>query len=366
MRILHVETGQNLYGGALQVEYLMKGLRQHDCENILVCRPNSQIAASARPYAVIYELPMLGELDPLFALRLRQVIRKSRPDIVHVHSRRGADLWSPLAAWRTRSCLILTRRVDNPELPWLARFKYRHYHRVITISEAIRRVMLKERVPAHKLVCVPSAVDAQHDTRGCQKEWFWSQFSLQPDHKVIGVIAQLIARKGHQHLIKAIPAIVRRYPNTVFLFLGQGPLRAKLHKLCCRQKIEKYVHFAGFRPDLEKILGCLDIVVHPAEMEGLGVALLQSAAAGLPIVATRVGGIPEIVQDGINGYLVDVSDIQTLSARTLELLQDPVMARRLGKAGRLIVTAKFSIDAMVSGNLRVYRDVMPYWRDRMP
>lgn len=358
MRILHIETGQNLYGGALQVIYLMKGLRHQRCENILVCRPNSQIAASARPYAAIFELPMLGELDPLFALRLRQVIRKNRPDIVHVHSRRGADLWSPLAAWRTRSCLILTRRVDNPELPWLARFKYRHYRRVITISEAIRQVMLNEGIPAHKLVCVHSAVDTQHNTIGCQKKWFLSQFSLQPDHQVIGVIAQLIARKGHHHLIKAIPAIVRRHPNTVFLFLGQGPLRAKLRNLCYRQKIEKYVYFAGFRPDLKKILGCLDIVVHPAEMEGLGVALLQSAAAGLPIVATRVGGIPEVVQDGKNGYLVDVGDIQALSERILQLLQDPLKARSLGEAGRHMVCAKFSIAAMVAANLTVYRNAL--------
>ena len=358
MRILHIETGQNLYGGALQAIYLMKGLRHQHCENFLVCRPNSKIAASARPYAAIYELPMRGELDPLFALRLRQVIRKNRPDIVHVHSRRGADLWSPLAAWRTRSCLILTRRVDNPELPWLARFKYRRYRRVITISQAIRQVMLNEGIPAHKLVCVPSAVDTRHNTIGCQKKWFLSQFSLQPDHKVIGVIAQLIARKGHRHLIKAIPEIVRRHPNTVFLFLGQGPLRAKLRNLCYRQKIEKHVYFAGFRPDLEKILGCLDMVVHPAEMEGLGVALLQSAAAGLPIVATRAGGIPEVVQDGKSGYLVDVGDIQALVERTSELLQDPVKARCLGTAGRHMVCAKFSIEAMVAANLTVYKNAL--------
>ena len=118
------------------------------------------------------------------------------------------------------------------------------------------------------------------------------------------------------------------------------------------------MHFAGYRTDLERILPCLDLVVHPATMEGLGVSLLQAAAAGVPIVATRVGGIPEIVHDGVNGYLVEVGNTQAMIEAVLRLLRNPFEAKRLGRAGRDLVRSHFSLEAMVAGNLRVYRRML--------
>lgn len=358
MHILHIETGRHLYGGALQVLCLMEGLKERGCQSTLVCAKGSKIGEAAAGSALIHEVPMAGELDPRFVLRLGRIIRAEHPDIVHVHSRRGADLWGIMAARLTKIKVVITRRVDNPELPWVARTKYRLCDRVITISEKIRQVLLSEGIPAHEIVCIPSGVASEQYNQGCKSQWFCDEFGLRPAGKVIGVIGQLIPRKGHRYLIEAAPAILKHYPETRFLFFGQGPLQHDLQQLCKSLHMANKVHFAGFRTDLERILPCLDLVVHPATMEGLGVSLLQAAAAGVPIVATRVGGIPEIVHDGVNGYLVDVGNTQAIVDAVLTLLHNPLKAKRLGRAGRELVRSHFSLEAMVAGNLRVYREVL--------
>lgn len=358
IHILHIETGRHLYGGALQVQYLIRGLAQFGCRNSLVCPDDGAIAETDFPGTRIFPVPMRGELDVPFAFRLCRILSTAQPDIVHIHSRRGADIWGAAAAWRSRTPAIVTRRVDNPENPIFARLKYRGYRRIVAISEGIRHVLLSEGVPAGRIVCVPSAVDIDRFDAQCDRPWFLNEFGLDSNHRTVGMIAQFIARKGHRFLIAAIPGILERFPDARFLLFGKGPLEEGLHRLCVRSRIADRVIFAGFRNDLERILPCLDVVVHPATMEGLGVSLLQAAAAGVPIVATRVGGIPEIVENGVNGYLIDSGNIHAIMSRVNDLLADPIQSKHLGATGRSMVRSRFSIDAMVQGNLSVYRRVL--------
>ncbi len=358
MRVLHIETGRHLYGGALQVRYLLEGLRTLDVDNILVCPRGSDIAAAAQPFATVCESPMAGDLDGRFFFSLVQAVRKTRPDLIHVHSRRGADLWGPVAAGVCRIPAVLTRRVDNLEPTWWVNLKYRSYEKIVTISEGIRRVLLEEGVPREKTVCIPSAVDAEIYRQACDRNWFHREFSLPPDARSIGVIAQLIERKGHRYLVEAAPQILRTYPQVRFIFFGQGPLREELVRLCKEARLLENVIFAGFREDLPKIIPCLDLVVHPALMEGLGVSLLQAAAAGVPIVAAAAGGIPEIVRDGINGFLFPPGDAEALAEKTCLLLSNPDMCEQFASRGEEIVSEEFSIQAMVQGNMGIYLDIL--------
>lgn len=358
MHILHVETGRHLYGGALQVLYLMEGLKTHGCRNTLVCMADSAIAQRATTCAVVCEIPMAGELDPIFIFRLARILRAQEPDIVHIHSRKGADFWGVLAAWIAKTKVVLTRRVDNPEPSWLARAKYGFCDQIITISNGIRQVLLAEGIPDRKIVCVPSALDSDRYDRPCDREWFFREFGLRADTKTIGVIAQFIPRKGHRYLIEAAPRILARHPNTQFLFLGQGLLRAEMKQLCREHKVDDKVLFLGFRTDVERILPCLNLVVHPAIMEGLGVSLMQASAAGVPVVASRVGGIPEVVRNGVNGILVPPGDVQGIASAVIRLLGDPAKRPTMGQAGRQLVRTEFSIEKMTAGNLRVYHGVL--------
>jgi len=359
IHVLHIETGLHLYGGALQVQYLLEGLKKQRCRNTLVCAESSEIGrAIPDTVAATFPLRFSGELDPRFFFRLLDIIRSARPHILHIHSRRGADFWGITAGRICKRKVVLTRRVDNPEISWIARAKYRQCDTVITISEGIRDVLVSEGVPASKIVCIPSAVDSAPYQEPCEKQWFWKEFELQPQDRTVGMVAQFIPRKGHRYLIEASGHILAQFPESRFLLFGQGPLEEETRQLCRRQKVARFFRFAGFRKDLQRILPCLDLVVHPATMEGLGVSLLEAAASARPIVATRAGGIPEVVHHGVNGYLVPPADVPALVRSVLNVLQNPDGARRLGEAGREMVRSRFSILQMVRGNFQVYRDVL--------
>ena len=358
MKVLHVESGRHLYGGARQVLYLLQGLQREGVENLLACPQDSEIQRAAQPHATVCPLPMKGDLDLALVGRLRALVRRHRPDLVHLHSRRGADLLGGVAARLEGVPAVLSRRVDNPEPRWWAAAKYRLYHRIVTISDGIRQVLLAEGIPPGRVVCVRSAVVAGEYQSPCSQEDFGRAFDLAGGGPVIGVIAQLIPRKGHRHLLAALPDLVAEFAGLQVLFFGQGPLQDELVQDVAARGLAGQVRFAGFRQDLPRWLGCLDLVVHPAEMEGLGVSLLQAAAAGVALVGSRAGGIPEIVVDGQTGLLVEPGDRQALGAAVRRLLSDDTLRRRLGAGGRQRVESLFSVDAMVAGNLEVYRDVL--------
>jgi len=358
MKILHIETGRHLYGGALQVFYLLRGLHQQGVKNVLVCAKGSAIAQEAQAFAKVIELPMFGDGDPRFLLGLIRSIHAERPSVVHAHSRRGADWMAGLSARFCGVRSVLTRRVDNPESRTLARLKYGSYDRVVTISDGIRQVLLGEGISAEHVELIHSVVDHEPYLQPCDRAWFEAEFGIRPGEKCIAVIAQLIDRKGHRFLLEALPAILSRIPQLKVIFFGKGPLRQELETTCVERSLAGKVIFAGFRDDLSHILPCLDLVVHPALMEGLGVSLLQAAAAGVPIVASRAGGIPEVVRDGVNGYLVEPGDVGQLSSKALAILEDASLGRRFGFAGRGLVLREFSITTMVERYQTLYASLV--------
>jgi glycosyltransferase involved in cell wall biosynthesis len=358
VRVLHVEGGAELYGGAKQVLYLLEGLARQGVENHLACREGCDLARLAAPFAEVHGMRMGGDLDLGLIRRLGRAMDACRPDLVHLHSRIGADVMGGIAARRRGLPVVHTRRVDNPEPRWLVAWKYCLHDRVVAISEGIARVLSAEGLPEHKLRVVRSAVAAgryggPQDPPHCRAE-----LGLTGDVPVIAVIAQLIERKGHRVLLDALPVLLQTYPDLQVRFLGKGPLAGRLQEEIDVRGLSGHVRLMGFRNDLPGLLPCLDVVVHPALMEGLGVSLLQAAAAGVPVVASAVGGIPEAVRDRVNGRLVPPGEPEPLAAAIDELLADPALRRHLGAGGRALVRSEFSVESMVAGNLAVYRELL--------
>ncbi len=359
MKVLHLESGRHLYGGARQVAYLLEGLQRRGVENQLVCPRGSAIAEAAAGIGVrVHELAMRGDHDLPLIARLYRLIRRERPDLVHLHSRRGADTLGGLAARMAGVKTVVSRRVDNPESPFVVKWKYRLYDRVVTISQGIAEVLLSEGLPPHKLVCVRSAVDVEAFQAECDRAWFEETFGLSPEHRVMAVVAQLIPRKGHRVLLEALPKLIERHPGLRVLVFGRGPLEQELAQTIRERGLQGRVILAGFRGDLSRIFPCLDLLVHPALMEGLGIALLQAASSGLPIVACRAGGMPEAVEDGVTGRLVPPGDAAALASALEPLLADEALRRRMGEAGREKMRREFSVERMVEGNLAVYRELV--------
>ncbi|MDH3507745.1 MAG: glycosyltransferase family 4 protein [Gammaproteobacteria bacterium] len=358
MRIVHLESGARLYGGARQVAYLIEGLEQLGIDNVLLCAGGSAIAQCALPAEVI-EMPLGGDLDVGQCLRLTHMLRGLGADLLHVHSRRGADIYGGLAARRAGVPAVLTRRVASAEPVLWARLKFRHYARIIAISSAIRGELTEHfGLAPSKLALVPSAVDADCYRDGDSRERLAQAFDLTPDAFVVGCVAQLIPRKGHATLLQSIARLATAHPDLRLICFGTGPLEAALVRHIAALGLTQRVMLAGFREDLAALLPGLDLLVHAANREGLGVAVLEALAARVPVVAAAAGGVPDIIEDGVTGLLVPPDDEAALAAAIERMLSDPALRGRVVEAGTAKVERVFSIPGMARGNLDVYREVL--------
>ena len=358
MRVAHLETGMHLYGGAQQVLYLIAGLKAQGVDNVLVCAEGSEIATEADTGAAkLLAVPMSGDADVGFVWRLRRLLEREQVDLLHVHSRRGADLYGGWAAKLVGIPAVVSRRVDNPESRILALSKYGRYQAVIAISTAIMDMLAGLGVPADRLHCVPSAVDARRYRPG-DREVLADALCLGQKRPLLGVVSQLIERKGHRYLINALVPLVADYPDLQLVCFGRGPLKEPLEDQVRSLGLKGRVHFVGFRTDLPALLPGLDLLVHPALREGMGVALLEAQAAGIPVVASAVGGIPEAVADQETGLLGPPGDSSWLAQAIDELLRDQPRRAGMGAAAKRRMVEVFSIDAMVAGNLAVYQRVL--------
>jgi glycosyltransferase involved in cell wall biosynthesis len=350
--IVHLECGAHWYGGARQVLYLLQGLSHHPMRHVLVVNRDNRLAELAAPHAHVVTLPMAGDHDLLLGWRLWRVLRRHRAALLHVHSRRGAE-WHGLWAARRAGCpAVLHRRVDNRPA-WATARLLRHYDRLVAISTAVEHVLLEAGVPPSRLRRIPSAY-APLAAPGPAPEGL-----LHPGGPHLAMVAQFIPRKGHAILLHALPQIMEVFPDLQLYLFGSGTLEGAMQTLARELQIGHHVHFCGFRNDLPAVLPMMNLVVHPAEREGLGIAVLEAQALGVPVVASRAGGLVEAVADGQTGVLVPHGDIQALAAAIVALLGDEPRRVQMGQAGRRWVQERFSVAAMAEATAAVYDELLP-------
>ena len=359
MKVLHIESGKNLYGGAQQVFFLLKNLPKHGVESVLMCDPRSAIrSACEREGIATCPTPIAGDLDLSLPFKIGKLCKQIRPDIVHIHSRRGVDFWGGWTARRMGIPCVLSRRVDNPEPRWIVKRKYGMYNRVITISDGIRQVLLSEGLDDERITLVRSAVDFSSFPPPISRDVFLQRFGLSDSNLVIGCAAQLIERKGHRFLIEALPGIVSQFPQIRVLLFGKGSQETLLKQQVSKLGLDHIVSFPGFVDDIKSIYPHLDILVHPALMEGLGVALIEASYCKLPIIAARAGGIPEIVHDQETGLLVEPGQSEPIKDAILTLLNDVNLRNSMGDKAYALARDTFSVDPMVDGNFQVYLRIL--------
>lgn len=359
MKILHVETGRHLYGGPQQVIYLARALRDMGHENLIVCPPGSGIDNEARKAAIpVRNLFCAGDLDLPFAYRLTQFIGQTRPDIVHCHSRRGADVLGGLAASFADVPAVVSRRVDNTEMRVVAALRYRPFRKVIAISEAIARELRERGVEEQRLTVIRSAVDVARFERHGDCEGFRREYGVPDDALLLGAAGQLIPRKGHRYLLQAAADLRSRRRDFRVLLFGDGYLRNQLQAQAESLGVADIVTLAGFREDLDDYVGCFDIFVHPALAEGLGVAALKAAAAGVPVVGFEAGGLAEAVAHDETGILVPPDDAGALRDAIASLMDDEPRRARFGSAGKKRMQDEFSIATMAEKHVALYESVI--------
>src|ERR1044072_5927536 len=311
---LHVDTARTWRGGQNQVLLTVNGLRSIGQRAALVAHPDGELRRRAAEGLELVPMAPRTEVDLTAAWRFSRVIKRLAPDVIHAHDPHGvamASLALSLGASASHGrapALVASRRVDfHLKGHSFSRWKYRQVDCFIAASEAIGQMLVTDGVPADRTVTGHEGIDVNHVIAAPAvnvHEAFWL-----PHHApVVGNVAALVPHKGQRYLVDAAHLVVREIPDARFIILGEGELREHLEKQVREHHLEKHVLLPGFRTD---VLGCIkgfDLFVMSAVTEGLGTSLLDAMACARPIVATRTGGIPEIVEDETNGLLVPPRD----------------------------------------------------------
>jgi len=359
MKIVHVETGRHLYGGPQQVIYLCRGLLERAIDSVIVCVPGSAIDRLARQHNIpVHNIVCGGDLDLAFAFRLRSYLLRERPDIVHCHGRRGADFFGGRAASMAAIPAVLSRRVDTRESAFVAARRYSPFSKVIAISDNVAQKLRESGLDSGRITMIRSAVDVAALAPERDRQQFLHEFDLRDEHVVAVIAAQLIGRKGHRFVLQAMPELCRAQPNFRLVLFGKGPLEPALRAQAAQLGIADHVQFAGFRDDLDRLLGCADMLIHPATREGLGVVMLKAAAAGLPVVAFDVAAAREAVVADQTGLLANGADVSSLLQVMTELVENPEQRQKMGAAGQARMRESFSIDEMIDRHLRLYESIL--------
>ena len=346
-------------GGPQQVIYLINALRERGHENILICPPDSGIDTVAREHGIVVQnLFCAGDLDLPFAYRLAQYISDEGADLVHCHSRRGADILGGLAAGFARVPAIVSRRVDHSELRLVAGLRYRPFRKIIAISEAIADVLRDRGIEDERIEVIRSAVDAAAFQEQADCRPYWREFGIREDVFTMAAAGQLIPRKGHRHLLEAVGELKKTHPSFRLVIFGEGYLGNQLQAQAASLGLDDVVTFAGYRDDLDDFIGCFDLFVHPSSAEGRGVAALKAAAAGVAVIGCDAGGMRESVAHNETGLLVEPENAAALRDAIATLFDDDQMRARFAAAGRARMQNEFSIATMANQHEALYASVV--------
>jgi glycosyltransferase involved in cell wall biosynthesis len=341
----------------LTIELLRAGNRAE-----LLCDPDGQLWKRARSAAIVcHPLRIRNALDFAAGMRLRAFLRRGRYDIVHFHTSRAHSL-APFARRYARK-LFVTRRMDYRPNRLFAPWLYNHaVDAVVAISAAVAEALAGAGVKPQRVTIIPSGVDCERfrpPAEGVRTQ-ARAALGLTPDEIAIGTVGALEHRKGHRHLLEAIAALGASTQDARAMRLkcfvaGDGSLRADLDAEVRRLGLEPFVRLMGRLDDPRALLWALDIFVLPSLNEGLGVALLEAMACGLPVVASDTAGPKEVIEQEHSGLLFRPGSSAELAQALRRVMETPGMRIAIGGAARDRIVEGFTMETMATRTLELYR-----------
>ncbi len=328
----------------------------------------------------VFEVPTLVRevrpiLDARAMLALWRLLRRERPAIVHTHTSK-AGVVGRLAAWLARLPVVVHTphghifygyygTVASAIIRLLERLLAKITDRIVTLTDRGAQEHVQYRIAgAEKFATIHSGIDLTH-FRSVQVDPVVKrkELGLPPEGPIVGTVGRLVPIKGQEWLLKAAPSVLIEFPEAYFVIIGDGPMLGGLGQLAAKLGIGLRVVFLGAREDVSECLAALDLFVLPSLNEGMGRVLLEAMAVGCAVVATRVGGIPDIVTDGATGLLVPPRDDRALAEAILTLLRDRSRRAAYGEAAKRHVDGRFDIKTMVRNIERLYDEV---WQEKHP
>ncbi|RZB30144.1 MAG: hypothetical protein SRB1_02424 [Desulfobacteraceae bacterium Eth-SRB1] len=388
IKVAHIITRLDKGGSAENTLLTVRGLGREMYDIILVrglsvesnmaedeARAVEEIVREAKREGIsIITIPsLIRRIHPFYDLKtffaLIKILRHERPDIVHTHTSK-AGILGRWAAFFARVPVIIHTPHGHVFWGYSGRCRTSFYivlerltacitDKIIALTEQEKKDHLHFRIASEdKFSVVHSGVDLDRfSNTSVDSAAMKRRLGIPEGNLVVDTAGRLTHVKGHRYLIEAAGKIVSSRPDTTFVFLGDGELSDELKNMTSRLGIEENVKFLGWRPDVAEVMSIFDIFVLPSLNEGMGRVLVEAMALGKPIVASNIGGIPDLVVDGENGYLVPVGDVDALAARIKELLDDPGKREEMGEYGGKIAI-DYGADVMVQKIDQLYHELL--------
>lgn len=361
MKILHLISSAGYYGAEAVVINLCSALEKLGCAPEVGAflhphAPNDEIVIRAhRQHLRARTFTCRGRVDPRTVSAIREHILTQQIDLVHTHDYKS-DLYGYLAARWTRRPVFATCHlwfstgIRDQIYGGVDRFVLRKFDGVIGVSPPIGGRLHKSWVPQGKVTVIANGIDFSPFS-GVDEELSGREFG---NALTVGIVGRLVRQKGHRFFLAAARGILKKFPEAKFVVVGEGPDRAQIEALAQELGIRGSVCFAGFRDDMARVYASFDVVAMPSLDEGLPMTLLEAMASARAVIASAVGAVPEVIEHGKSGLLVEPGNANDLEAALLLLLNEVSLRHRIGENARESV-ARFSSDRMARNYLEFYQ-----------
>lgn len=368
-KVVHIVKATGIHGTERHLLTLLPELnKNHEIIFIILTEPDKPVSEyfnllgkkGIRACNVVIRFDM----DPLCFLKIFILLKRLRPALVHTHLIHG-DMYG-IAAARLAGIdnIVSTKHNDDnfrrdKFIRALNVFLNRRTKRVITISNWITKFVNQvEGVALEKIKTIHYGL-GRLEYVGAENP-FRKEMGFGNRDIVLGIIARLVEQKGHQFLIEAFSSAFREDHRLRLLIVGDGELKASLQNYVQAKNLDRVIFFTGYRDNIAEILDAVDIFVHPSLWEGFGLAILEAMAMGKPVIATNVSAIPELVEDGMTGFLVPVKDVNSLAKAITKLSSDEDLRKKFGENAMEKWRELFSVDRMVAQTVKLYDELLSF------
>jgi glycosyltransferase involved in cell wall biosynthesis len=349
LRILHTEWSDGWGGQERRIISEMAGMARRGHHVVLATRPQCRIAAEAAKIGIpVLLLPMRNKADLASIIPLARYLSREGIQVVNTHS--GVDSWiGAFAAKLARTpALVRTRHLNIPLKRNWVNFVHYMANRIVSCGQTMKSQLVEGcGFPPEQVISIPTGIDFARFTPARPRSQVRQELGIAEDEFAVLMVGVIRSVKRHEIALRAFQAFLEKHPAAQLLLAGDGPMRERMVELAAELGIAGKARFLGHREDVPDLMAAADLLLLTSRSEGVPQAVTQALGLGLPVVATAVGGVPELIIHERTGLLVPPEDPHAAAEAMLRVADDAQLAARLGGAGRRHALAEFSLDAML-------------------
>lgn len=370
IHIMHIRDSSGIYGAERVILTLGQKIDKKRFKLSVLCMRsedgNGEKLISKTDELGIQNIPVnvKGRMDFNAILNIRKIFRENTVSIFHSHDFKSnfygllASINLPIKRVTTAHGSTRDSIMKRAYLFWDERVGYRFFDKIVAVSENTGRELTKKHVNLEKIEIIQNGLDLESMEKEGDREGFEKPFNIFNRDKIFAVIGRLYPDKGHQYFLHAFSKLSQKDPSIKGLVLGDGPAKEKITRTIHTLKLENRVSLCGVRPDMKNVYNQIDFLIIPSLREGLPYVLLEAMASKVPVLATAVGDIPLLVENGVTGYLVAPGESEGLEKGMIDLLTNPIRAREMADRAYRVVVEKFSADRMVRKTEKLYTSLV--------